>query len=209
MNPQYIIVQADGKGTRMEHLTANKPKALVPIGNRPMLFHLFEKYPDKRFIVIADYKSDVMKKYLYAFAKVNYLVVDAHGKKGTCAGVKKALEMVPDNEECMLIWSDLVLPENFEFPKQKDDYVGLSKNFRCRWSYKDSQFEEIPSEDYGVAGLFIFKDKSKLKDVPEEGELVRWMQQQGQIYNTFGLYQTKEYGLLSEWKKIGESREKR
>ncbi len=207
MNPQYIIVQAGGKGTRMEHLTANKPKALVPIGNRPMLFHLFEKYPDKRFIVIADYKSDVMKKYLYAFAKVNYLVVDAHGKKGTCAGVKKALEMVPDNEECMLIWSDLVLPENFEFPKQKDDYVGLSKNFRCRWSYKDSQFEEIPSEDYGVAGLFIFKDKSKLEDVPEEGELVRWMQQQGQIYNTFGLYQTKEYGLLSEWKKIGERKE--
>ena len=46
MNPQYIIVQAGGKGTRMEHLTANKPKALVPIGNRPMLFHLFEKYPD-------------------------------------------------------------------------------------------------------------------------------------------------------------------
>lgn len=49
MNPQYIIVQAGGKGTRMEHLTANKPKALVPIGNRPMLFHLFEKYPDKQF----------------------------------------------------------------------------------------------------------------------------------------------------------------
>ena len=86
MNPQYIIVQAGGKGTRMEHLTANKPKALVPIGNRPMLFHLFEKYPDKRFIVIADYKSDVMKKYLYAFAKVNYLVVDAHGKREPVQG---------------------------------------------------------------------------------------------------------------------------
>ena len=27
----YIIVQAGGKGTRLEHLTKNKPKALVPI----------------------------------------------------------------------------------------------------------------------------------------------------------------------------------
>lgn len=27
---EYIIVQAGGKGTRMETLTRNKPKALVP-----------------------------------------------------------------------------------------------------------------------------------------------------------------------------------
>ena len=33
MNTDYIIVQAGGKGTRMEHLTVNKPKALVPINN--------------------------------------------------------------------------------------------------------------------------------------------------------------------------------
>lgn len=45
---EYIIVQAGGKGTRMEHLTANKPKALVPVNNLPMLFHLFRKYPDKK-----------------------------------------------------------------------------------------------------------------------------------------------------------------
>ena len=44
---EYIIVQAGGKGTRMEYLTENKPKALVPIGNRPMLFHLFEQFPDR------------------------------------------------------------------------------------------------------------------------------------------------------------------
>lgn len=61
----YIIVQAGGKGTRLEHLTVNKPKALVSIDNRPMLFHLFENFPDKRFIIIADYKSDVLKIFIY------------------------------------------------------------------------------------------------------------------------------------------------
>ena len=39
MSLNYIIVQAGGKGTRMESLTANKPKALVPIDNLPMIFH--------------------------------------------------------------------------------------------------------------------------------------------------------------------------
>ena len=68
MKCEYIIVQAGGKGTRMEYLTADKPKALVPVGNLPMLFHLFRKYPDKKFIIIGDYKIDVLKKYLRAFA---------------------------------------------------------------------------------------------------------------------------------------------
>ena len=53
MNLEYIIVQAGGKGTRMEYLTKNKPKSLVPINNLPMLFHLFKKYPDKKYIIIA------------------------------------------------------------------------------------------------------------------------------------------------------------
>ena len=81
MNTDYIIVQAGGKGTRMEHLTVNKPKALVPINNLPMLFHMFRKYPDKRFIIIGDYKYEVLKKYLKVFADVKYLLVDARGKK--------------------------------------------------------------------------------------------------------------------------------
>ena len=62
---KYIIVQAGGKGTRMENLTRNKPKALVPVNNLPIIMHLFRKYSDKKFIVIGDYKYDVLKKYLH------------------------------------------------------------------------------------------------------------------------------------------------
>ena len=62
MIPKYIIVQAGGKGTRLGHLTRNKPKALVPVDNLPMLFHLFRKYPDSRYIVIGDYKFDVLER---------------------------------------------------------------------------------------------------------------------------------------------------
>ena len=43
----YIIVQAGGRGSRLEILTRNKPKALVPVNNLPMIFHLFRKFPDK------------------------------------------------------------------------------------------------------------------------------------------------------------------
>ena len=67
---EYIIVQAGGSGTRLKHLTINKPKALVPINNLPMLFHLFRKYPDKRYVIIADYQKDVLREYLSVFADV-------------------------------------------------------------------------------------------------------------------------------------------
>ncbi len=57
----YIIVQAGGKGTRLGYLTKNKPKAITPVDNLPMLFYLFRKYPKKKFIIIADYKKDVIR----------------------------------------------------------------------------------------------------------------------------------------------------
>lgn len=201
MQPDYIIVQAGGKGTRMGYLTENKPKALVPVGNRPMLFHLFEKFPDKRFIIIADYKSDVMRKYLAAFARVKYLVVGTDGKTGTCSGIRAALEAVPPGAPFALIWSDLVLPDDFSFPEEPGDYIGISKNFRCRWKYEDGIFEETPSENCGVAGCFVFEDREALSGVPEEGELVRWMQERSMVLKPFGLWRTKEYGLIQEWKK--------
>lgn len=198
-NVEHIIVQAGGKGTRMEHLTYNKPKALVPVDNLPMLFHLFRKYPEHKFIVIGDYKYEVLEKYLQVFAQVDYELVDARGKKGTCAGINEALSYIPDGCAFMLIWSDLILPDSYVMPAADRDYIGISKDFRCRWSYRDGQLEETPSTDQGVAGHFVFTDKSKLADVPAEGEFVRWLQGTRMIFTELPLYKTKEYGVLSEY----------
>jgi tRNA A-37 threonylcarbamoyl transferase component Bud32/GTP:adenosylcobinamide-phosphate guanylyltransferase len=207
---EYIIVQAGGKGTRLGYLTKNKPKALAPVENLPMLFHLFRKFPDKRFVIIADYKKDVMHQYLDAFAEVEYRIVDAVGT-GTCAGMKQALGLIPDNEQFMIIWSDLILPESFALPDDyaepgmddAKDYVGLSATFPCRWKYENGEFSEERSTEFGVAGFFLFNDKKKLGDIPESGELVRWMQEQKMNFETVSLAGTKEFGVLEEYEKMG------
>lgn len=203
MNIDYIIVQAGGKGTRLGHITKNKPKALTPIDNLPMIFHLFRKYPDKRFIVIADYHREVLRKYLAAFADIKYMVVDAEGT-GTCAGLGQALELIPDDRELLYIWSDLVLPESFEFPEESGDYLGLSQTFLCRWSYKNSEFCEERSEEYGVAGFFLFKNKAALDGVPQSGEFVRWLKDKEKNFKTVGLAGTREFGLLEEYEKLAQ-----
>lgn len=197
----YIVVQAGGKGTRLEHLTANKPKALVPVENLPMLFHLFRQFPDKKFVIIADYHREVLREYLASFADVDYQVVDASGG-GTCGGVGQALELIPADVPFMLVWSDLILPSTFELPTEAGDYIGISQTFECRWSYRDGELVEERSTEHGVAGLFVLQDASVLKDVPESGELVRWMQQQGLTFTELGLAGTREFGLLSEYRAL-------
>ncbi len=206
MNFEYIIVQAGGKGTRMEYLTENKPKCLVSVNKLPMLFHLFKKYSDKKFIIIGDYKYDVLHEYLRAFAEVKYLLISANGKTGTCAGIADAANRLPDNKAFMLIWSDLVLQDSFTVPEETCNYIGLSGDFTCRWKYENGIFEEEASELYGVAGLFIFKSKEEIKDVASEGEFVRWLKEKNINFSTIRLSGTKEYGLLPEYKKLPENR---
>ena len=84
-----------------------------------MLFHLFKKYPNSKYIIIGDYKYDVLVKYLKSFANVDYTTVCSTGQIGTCAGLKEALSYIPDNERFMLIRCDLVLPEEYEVPTSK------------------------------------------------------------------------------------------
>jgi GTP:adenosylcobinamide-phosphate guanylyltransferase/aminoglycoside phosphotransferase len=197
----HIVIQAGGKGTRMEHLTTNKPKALVPVENLPMIFHLFRKFPEKRFVVIADYQREVLREYLAAFADVDYQVVDADGS-GTCSGVGQALALLPEGEPFMLAWSDLILPAEFELPAADRDWVGISQTFECRWSYTDGRFVEERSHEHGVAGLFVFGDKSALSNIPASGELVRWLAHKGHAFDELGLAGTREFGLLREYQAL-------
>lgn len=201
----YIIVQAGGKGTRLEYLTQNKPKALVPVENLPMLFHLFRLYPDKKFVIIADYKKEVLREYLSCFAKVKYQVIDAEGS-GTCGGVGQALALLPEHAPFMLVWSDLILPETLQLPDVEKDYIGISQTFPCRWSYEGGELREECSTKNGVAGFFLFTDKAKLVGIPKSGELVRWMQERAFPFEIIGLAGTREFGLLEEYRKLGQEK---
>ena len=110
MNLKKIIIQAGGKGTRLEGLTRNKPKCLVPVNNLPIIFYAFQKFKDAEFTIIADYKTDVLEKYLNVFAsyegggaKYNYKIVKAT-KKGTISGIKEAISTYKNDEPFIIMW---------------------------------------------------------------------------------------------------------
>ena len=107
---------------------------------------------NKKYIIIGDYKYDVLERYLKEFATVDYKIVRATGHRGTCAGMADALEKIPEGERFLLIWCDLVLPSDYKLPKSDNNIIGISKDFSCRWSYKNGKFIEERSSEYGVAG---------------------------------------------------------
>lgn len=204
-----IIIQAGGKGTRLEGLTRNKPKCLVPVNNLPIIFYAFQKFKDAEFTIIADYKTDVLEKYLNAFgSEYNFKIIKAT-KKGTVSGIKEAIADYNDNEPFMIMWCDLILSESFEIPGVnegvKGNYIGISKDFECRWSYIDGKFVKEPSKENGVAGLFIFENKKPLENIAEEGALVGWLENQDIKFNRLDLYGSKEIGTLLSYSDNNDS----
>lgn len=202
MKCDYVIVQAGGKGTRLLPLTKNRPKSLTPVNNLPIMFHLFQKYPEKKFIVIGDYKFDVLKRYLETYANVTYMLIHAYGT-GNASGIKEALSYIPDNQAFMIIWSDLLLSEDFEFDALAiGNYVGVTNHFECSWEYVHHRFEKRNSKQNGLAGCFLFEKKAVLSSLPAEGSFSRYLQNSDISFTSLDMGKTEEVGTVVSFNRV-------
>jgi GTP:adenosylcobinamide-phosphate guanylyltransferase/thiamine kinase-like enzyme len=168
----YVIVQSGGKGTRMGHYAANRPKCLIPVNDVPMIVNTMRMYENKKIIIIGDHLIDVLNNYLLTFCKnYDYNIVNTT-EKGTSAGLKDAIKFIPDNTPFILTWSDLFFEKEQKFTFDNELLVGLSNDFKCRWKYQNKFINE-PSTTCGVSGFFVFKNKSKFNNINTEKSLVR------------------------------------
>ena len=61
-----VVINAGGKGTRLDPFTKILPKPLIPVGDLPIIEHImrrYEEYGCDRFDIIVNYKKELIKSY--------------------------------------------------------------------------------------------------------------------------------------------------
>ena len=69
-----VVVLAGGMGTRLSEETELKPKPMVEIGGRPILWHIMKIYAHhglKEFVIALGYRGEVIKRFFVDYALIN------------------------------------------------------------------------------------------------------------------------------------------
>lgn len=65
-----VIIFCGGKGTRLREETEFKPKPMVEVGGRPIMWHIMQRYARygiKDFVLPLGYKGEVIKQYFHDY----------------------------------------------------------------------------------------------------------------------------------------------
>jgi glucose-1-phosphate cytidylyltransferase len=126
-----VILLAGGFGTRLAEYTNIIPKPMVPIGGKPILWHIMKTYAHfghKDFYVALGYKAEIIKEYFLNYRSLNadfsvdlstgviiphqvdsvdwrVTLVDT-GEKSMTGGRVKRMRNFIGNETCMLTYGD-------------------------------------------------------------------------------------------------------
>ena len=69
-----VVLLAGGFGTRLSEETVIKPKPMIEIGGKPILWHIMKNYAHfghKEFYVALGYKAEVIKEYFLNYSSLN------------------------------------------------------------------------------------------------------------------------------------------
>jgi len=67
-----VVILCGGLGTRLREETEFRPKPMVPVGGRPLLWHIMKFYASfgfKEFVLCLGYKGEVIKEFFYNYQR--------------------------------------------------------------------------------------------------------------------------------------------
>lgn len=150
-----VAILAGGLGTRLSEETTIKPKPMVEVGGKPILWHIMNIYAShgyKEFVIALGYKGEIIKDYFlnyhYHSHSLTVLLktgdIKIHNNEGedwvvhlldtgansnTGGRVKQAAEFI-GNEPFMLTYGDGVsnvnIPQLIEFHKEQNKLVTMT-----------------------------------------------------------------------------------
>lgn len=166
------MIMAAGVGSRLDPLTQEVPKPLVPIANRPVMDILMERLADagiKDVIANTHYKAEqIIERYKNNDFGINFNYVHEKELSGTAGGVKKCQFFFDEDEDFLVLSADGLsnadLEKGIEIHKKSKAIVTMG--------IKQIAMEEIPH--FGVVVTdkkgFVteFQEKPAIKEAKSD-----------------------------------------
>ena len=158
-----VVILCGGLGTRLSEETQTKPKAMVEIGNKPIIYHLikiFESYGFKSFFLAVGYKKEILIEY-FQKEKFNLKikVVDTGDDTMTGGRVLRLKNYLQDYKEFILTYgdglSDINLSQLLEFHYQHNKIVTITA------VHPPARFGELEIDN--KSNVLKFEEKPQVK----------------------------------------------
>lgn len=168
-----VVILAGGLGTRISEETAEKPKPMVPIDGKPILWHVMNIYAQfglNDFIVATGYKGEVIADWVKGLqTDWNITALDTGLDSQTGGRIKKCMDMYP-GEAILATYGDGV--GNIDITKLLEFHASHGKTATltavrppARFGYLDKRdgqvihFGEKNQSDAGWinGGFFVFQ----------------------------------------------------
>ena len=156
-----VVILAGGLGSRISEETKLKPKPMIEIGNRPILWHIMKRYSFygiNDFIICCGYKGDKIKEYFLENKESWDVSCIDTGLETMTGGRLKRIQKLVNDTFCFTYGdtlNDLNIKKLIEFHKEMKTLATVTA---C-----------IPPEKYGILEInqkkvTSFKEKMSRKD---------------------------------------------
>ncbi len=180
------IILCGGQGTRIRDVSSNLPKPMIPIGNRPIIWHImkyYATYGHKEFVLCLGYLGDLIRDFFMNYeshtcdTKVvlgkqrqiefinqhdesdwEVILAETGQNSMTGARIRKVREYIGNDENFMLTYGDGV--GDIDLNQLLDFHKQHGKIMTVTGVYPPGRFGEIRADKNGLVSVFNEKPQT-------------------------------------------------
>ncbi len=124
-----VCILAAGRGARMENLTKDLHKGLLPLDNKPILSHIIEAFPkDVEIVMPVGYKKELIRQYVsVAHPDRKITLVEVDNFDGPGSGPGYSMLKCKEHLQCPFILDSIDTIVMEDIPPPDQDWFGIAE----------------------------------------------------------------------------------
>ncbi len=169
------VIPVAGAGTRLQPHTFTAPKAMLPVGDKPILAHILtplEKLQPEEVILITGFKGEMIREYVSQRYSFKATFVHQEELHGLGYAIHLAMDFAGDNPLLVILGDTIVECDLEAFCRAGDYVLGLRQvDDPCRFGIAEVAEEYVvgleekpsqPKSNLALIGLYYFQEAGML-----------------------------------------------